>query len=156
MLLSDAIRLGAMAIQPCHKSWVRYRDDTYGGEVIAGCVIATALYAVGERDFLFAGDKLRTRWPWVQQEATHPVFRLGCCNVFSIIHTLFEEYNWTREKIAEWVAQQEQRLGIVDEAESVSIRDGQQENPTTAVGPSLASPQQENPASQPITTEVVA
>ena len=107
MRLSEAIRLGAMAIKPCRGRWVGYKNNDYSGEVVAGCLYGTALYAIGQRDFYNASEEVAKRWPFLFNKG-----RVGDITGpwEDVLHFLYEHSGWTREAIADLVEQLEQQI----------------------------------------------
>ena len=133
MKLSEAIRLGAMALPPVYGPAFRCE----GGRYCGACAIGAPLYAIfGDRTH----DELRRRygyddvgvviaaqlafverWPWTAMEVQCPAYRFAYAQpVVSAMVNLFEHHKWTREQIADWVATiepPEQSAPIEDEAE---------------------------------------
>ena len=116
MLLSDAIKLGSMVV----------REDrfflSYDKGQPCGCALATAMYAVGNHNWM-AGQprEVCAVWPWTAKPSG--VWLAG--ENISIARSLsMRHYNGeSRASIAAWVAEQEVKLGIVDQ-EPVKVEEG--------------------------------
>ena len=121
MLLSEAILLGSMVTRPSSL----YSENN--GE--CACALGGAAVAVGEPANM-ALSVIYERWIWARKEtAIHPLLghKLSVVSIVEDLngyHTLDDDFNfvfrktlesgqrWTRPRIAEWVAEQERRLGI--------------------------------------------
>lgn len=105
--LSEAMRLGAMAIPPVHGPIFD------GPEVCAACAIGTPLYAVmGKAAYVVqsSGDGVEAikrlyeqYWPWTTVWVRNPAYGIAVHVVAALID-LFETHRWSREQIADWIA----------------------------------------------------
>lgn len=123
MKLSEAMRLGSMALPPIYGPVFEDGDD---GKPCGACAIGSALYAVGrlEEPYNFT-DHFADQWPWTADSVTHPTLRYSTTLTNAIAH-LFERERWTREAIADWVqsiedAQSEKDTGGNQAATEVSV-----------------------------------
>ena len=119
MRLSEAIRLGAMALPPV-KGPIFARDKDWA---CGACAIGAPLFALYGHDALRLLDAredccvsatrrlLAARCPVAELTVTNPATGSND-NIITVMVTLFEIHGWTRESIADWVAtieaQQEQ------------------------------------------------
>lgn len=122
MRLSDAIRLGAMLKPQGTGSLMQ------GGHT---CALGAALDAVGV--FAAGGGfvgmyAVDLRWPWIgiQGRRSCPACSVStptiCCgSVAACVIHLNDDHRWTREAIADWVAQQEDALGIIDDGQQATV-----------------------------------
>lgn len=117
MYLSEAIRLGAM-MKP------QGFDGTGERGLPQTCAFGAALDATGQ-------DNVEEVWPWLES------MRCRCpingCSIESyyrdangqwsraLIPHLNNCHQWTRERIADWVEEQEYRLGIRAKEEMVEV-----------------------------------
>lgn len=105
MQLSEAMKIGAMALRPVHGPLFSWTD----GEICAACALGAAVYAAGavkERGFdgLDTLNALGRIWPWTEtQRWAHPIDGYQGSMKFLIID-LFEHRGWTREQIADYIA----------------------------------------------------
>ena len=114
--LSEAILLGAMAI-----------PQTCGYQ---GCAIGTAVYAIGrnihyrpnDTRLISVRDEASKAWPFLDTlEVKHPfmgyrqTLRVIICHLNG-----FAELNWTRERIAAWVATVEPQEEVANAPTTVS------------------------------------
>src|SRR5688572_15893586 len=107
MKLSEAIRLGAMSV-PARRGPIVSFDES--GHVCGACLIGTALFAAGairacDGAWSFVDGRPQRVFPILYVTGVQPpeptcVFS----DVFGIVVTLFENFHWTRERIADWVA----------------------------------------------------
>ena len=133
MRLSEAMRLGSMALPPVHGPVF----DTKDGEVCAGCAIGAALFAVrGHAAHAEVLDAIRSGagspavwktligryWPWtIDVAVNNPVTGHTAISIASAIIHLFESSHWwTREQIADWVETIEAQHGVGADVGSVS------------------------------------
>lgn len=105
MKLSDAIKAGAKAKPQAFG--VTYRNGRT-------CALGAALDAIGQLD---PDDERKNdylnvcnHFPFASAHATHPVDPTRSSYlVLSAIRELNDEFRWTRERIAKWVARVEKR-----------------------------------------------
>ena len=99
MKLSEAIRLGAM-LKPQGREHLRRDNRTCAFGAAFDAVGELANSVIGERSFMVMA---RALWPIVDNEVKCPIAgttrHLG-----SMILSLNDEDEWTREQIADWVA----------------------------------------------------
>ena len=109
MKLSEALRLGAMALPPSHGP-VYARAN---GAICGACAVGAALFAVGSEadreQWLKVGASIQREmarfWPWTGDFTTpKPVEPSYDINVVTAMVVLFENSDWTREQIADWIA----------------------------------------------------
>ena len=99
MRLSEAIRLGAMALPEIHGPLFEYRD----GKPCAACALGCAYYAIGRYGMSISDQAAaEMAFPLLAQWVTNPA---NDCSgeMMSVIIHLFETYGWTREEIADWI-----------------------------------------------------
>lgn len=105
--LSEAIRLGAMAVPEVHGPAYRRGSD---GRVCGVCAIGAAMFAAGlipesRRTWLpvsHMDPEVSAAFPLLLADVTNPVTE-SPSYVRAIVIGLFERHNWTRERIADWV-----------------------------------------------------
>ena len=102
MKLSEAIRLGAM-LAPQGRTRLLSADGST-------CALGAALAAVGQLASVGNDpqgyDTIKAVWPWLgHQQAMFPSGMTG--RVLGGIWQLNDTHGWTREQIADWVAQVE-------------------------------------------------
>jgi len=124
MLLSEAIRLGAML-----------RPQGRGNNSILtasprSCAIGAALQAIGEKVTSMNGYAVfRERWALANEVSGCPECS---CRYDGLVNTIFhlnDMHDWTRERISDWVEQQERERGLIpapvaEEAEVVHLSRG--------------------------------
>lgn len=95
--LSEAIRLGSVLAPQCFSTLYQHGN----GEVIATCALGSSLHAIG---LLQANGVVYEQIFPLAMLCTDPPIE-GCCEttVCGIIISLNDRYQWTREKIADWV-----------------------------------------------------
>ena len=100
MKLSEAIRLGAM-MQPKRNGVcaILYMDNK------GTCALGAAAQAMGLHIPTFAEgyNPIWAMWPWLQTMSTHPVTGERV-EATTNIWMLNDTDDWTRERIADWVA----------------------------------------------------
>lgn len=107
MRLSDAIRLGAMLKPQGRRAMLNMFDET--------CALGAALDAVGALDIISGTTDVVQQWRWVEALTVRcPVCGAQDVVVLDCVIHLNDYHRWTREAIADWVAQQEDARGIVD------------------------------------------
>ncbi len=105
MKLSEAIFMNGMVKAQGFGTLSMYSID-------APCALGGALQSIGQQAFptLSGGyNKLHEVWPWISQPIDCPV---GGCSILHFRHPyvlyvifhLNDDHEWTRTKIAEWVA----------------------------------------------------
>ncbi len=105
MLLSEAIRLGAML-----------KPQGYGPVSVnpardATCALGAAGAALGFQGHIKIYLKLVATYPWTLTVLTCPVCEsLYIAPVVTMITHLNDYHRWTRERIADWVEQIERQL----------------------------------------------
>lgn len=86
------------------------------------CALGAGLDAIGKigtievksNEYMRLYEVARHYWPILSMNATHPVKQeLHLTHVMSIITSLNDTYQWSREKIAEWVAEFEAAHNVV-------------------------------------------
>ena len=129
MKLSEAIRLGAMALPPVYGPVFRGGPD---GQPCAACAIGAALFAIGLTDMHDAvhfDSVIERVWPWTSQAVKSPV---GFGKAVNLIVVMYERHGYTREQIADWVETLERaQEPHAPACESCDVAQGQAE--TTAV-----------------------
>ena len=100
MPLSEAIRLGAL-LKP------QALDSE--GWPMKSCALQAALEAVGQPVLHVAlgctnYGLLETLWPLLVRPAMNPMDGDGNWPLLNVIYRLNDQWEWTRERIAEWVA----------------------------------------------------
>lgn len=108
MKLSEAIRLGTTIIGPVRGVYFQFDGDN-----VCGCLIGTALYAVGykpsrARKYSFMDtyemhERLITAFPIAGVRVTCPICQ-SIGRLALIAEHLYEIHKLTREAIADWVA----------------------------------------------------
>lgn len=93
MLLSEAIRLGAMATPPATGTSLDDRGGT--------CALGAALYAIGQAS-RFYGSACLENFPITSTVVRQPVSN-GEMYLLSAVRELNDIHEWTRERIADWV-----------------------------------------------------
>jgi hypothetical protein len=120
MLLSEAILLGSIGTKQAFGS---LKDDDGGT-----CALGAALTAVGfnlspKQTFVdVEGKKVSSNWGWMINHSQSPVSGIYS-PIQTIILALNDVHRWPRPQIAAWVAEQEVKLGIVDQVE-VEVKEG--------------------------------
>ncbi len=94
MKLSEAIRLGAM-LGPQLRGRLTSRKEN------GSCALGSALLATGKARTYNAVKK---RWPWIMDYASCPRCMSFNCRINAVITHLNDSHEWTRERIADWVA----------------------------------------------------
>ena len=97
--LSQAIRLGATFRDQCFGHFFQYGKS---------CAIGAAMEAVGLDQNQY--DDLGKRFPIMNQRVNAPKELLYCycfMNLAAILWRLNDRLHWSREKIADWVEEQE-------------------------------------------------
>jgi uncharacterized C2H2 Zn-finger protein len=130
MKLSEAIRLGAM-LRPVQEFNVLF-DPTSGGT----CALGAAAEALGildltTRNNYIKGKKVPRAWHWIKRFVECPVCGEWSQRVDDMIAHVNNQHEWTRERIADWVA-------TMEEAQSADAVPKQQ--PLRPNSPSSASP----------------
>lgn len=117
MKLSEAIRLGAM-LKPQGTNGLLKNGHS--------CALGAALDALGLLDKYGIGGYLprevANRWPVLEMVTMNPVTDGVHLSVGDTIVDLNDDYNWTREHIADWVETQERSL-----EEAADGRDGRRD-----------------------------
>ena len=117
MLLSEAILLGSIGTK---------QGFFYGMAEDTACALEAACIAIGidRRKW----SKLSKQWPWLHQApADCPVCQEKprlVEEMDDLIWHLNDVHQWTRPCIAAWVAEQEVKLGIVDQVEA-EVKEGE-------------------------------
>lgn len=93
MLLSEAIRLGAM-LKP--QSFYPNLED-------GSCALMAAGDAVGIRTIWHAEDF----WPWLKRSCQCPACIADFCHVTNLVTHLNDEHRWSREAIAHYISTME-------------------------------------------------
>lgn len=107
MKFSEAIRLGAMSTKQVFG--LSYRKDLITEEITHTCALGAALHAVGG-----LGAAWPTEWNWAYEILAHCPVR-HCAHrtpletpcVLTVTAHLNDSHHWSREKVADWVAQME-------------------------------------------------
>jgi hypothetical protein len=117
MRLSEAIKLGSMVVKE-DRLYLRYE-----GNQPCGCVLATAMYAVGNHEWM-AGQphEVCKVWPWTAKPSGVRLEGedINIARSLSLRHYGGE----SRASIAAWVAEQEMKLGVVDRVK-VGVKEGE-------------------------------
>lgn len=116
MKLSEAIRLGAMALPECHGPVIEWDLSDHVWSPCGACLLGSAWFALRGHEMTFAtyyrGDALdnvtkaeevlTAQWPWVTRDvpdpnggAEAPVLRRAMI--------LYEYSGWSRERVADWI-----------------------------------------------------
>jgi hypothetical protein len=103
-----------------------------GGET--RCALGAALTAIGEctpchNQGVDAGPyiKITDIWPWTHNHVVNPTDNSripAAIDIRTMIWMLNDSAKWTRPQIAAWVAEQEVKLGVVEQVEA-EIKDGE-------------------------------
>ena len=121
MKLSEAIRLGSTLSQQAH--YITFIWNQGQTEILNACALGAAWHAAGLSHLLKNGALFyqhHQMFPIIDKAVIHPKEPNKAHTVMSTIISLNDEYNLTREVIADWVesveiqlAQQEQQKELV-------------------------------------------
>jgi len=120
MKLSEAIRLGSML-----KPHVKHSLVAYGRTCALGAALdAAGALGIAEDD----GDPgpyeaAEAIWPILKSPVRHPAYR-ECADLRKVITSLNDEFDWTREQIADWVETIERQQPQAHESAASAVDQG--------------------------------
>jgi hypothetical protein len=132
MLCSETMRLGAMVVRPTHGPIFEFMSWD-SSEPCGACALGTLWYAIEKsaaKPDIARYDKCKAAlieyWPWLGRTAVHPETHGYWPQAIIIIVSLFEEHQWSRERIADWVAtvepmEQSEPLEVAPTSDAVDV-----------------------------------
>lgn len=97
--LSDAILKGAKRRPQQFNNGFFYES----GNVLKSCALGAAWEAITDKTEFFDGEKIEDAFPNIWEIIRHPVTN-QTLPVFDVVADLNDRYQWTREKIAQYLA----------------------------------------------------
>jgi hypothetical protein len=124
MRLSEAMRLGSMAVPPTKQGENTLTAFNADGRPCAACALGAVAIAAGINDLsvLVPNEASLAMFPLLGQEVVSPAGGNPVVPMPTAINYLFEHERWTREQIADWVATIEaQQEATTEQPQPVSV-----------------------------------
>lgn len=123
MRLSEAIRLGSM-LRPTQAFYTLFSVKNGSTCALGAAAEAVGLIDTAQENSYLPGKRAPAEWkPISRATATCPACDFDDDVEGCIIH-INNEHRWTRERIADWVELQEQRIESTPSADAVARTDG--------------------------------